>query len=131
MECNKAKHRETESRSVIIRVSRGKGGEVGELLAKGYQLPVIRLPSSGDTMYSMVVITNGCIIFLNVARRVNLICSQCTHMHTHTHTYTHTVIMCSHVLADLIVIIILQCISNHHTVYLKFTPYIKKSCCNF
>ena len=60
---------------MIIRVSRGRGGEVGELLAKGYQLPVIRLTSSGDTMYSMVVITNGCIIFLIVARKVNLICS--------------------------------------------------------
>ena len=75
MESNKAKHRETESRSGIIRVRRGRGGGVGELLAKGYQLPVIRLTSSGDTMYSMVVIINECIIFLNVARRVNLICS--------------------------------------------------------
>ena len=75
MESNKAKHRETESRSVIIRVSRGRGGGVGEPLAKGYQLPVIRLTSSRDKMYSMVVIINECIIFLNVARRVNLICS--------------------------------------------------------
>ena len=61
-------------------------------------------------------------MYLKVANRVNLKCSQHTHMHTHT----YMVIMCSDVLADLIVIIILQCIEYHHMVYLKFFTLYKK-----
>jgi len=34
-------------------------GEMGEMLVKGYKLPVTRWVSSGDLMYSMLTIVNN------------------------------------------------------------------------
>ena len=47
------------------------------MLVKGYKLPVTRWVSSGDLMYSMVTTVNNtdCIIYLKVAKRVDLKCS--------------------------------------------------------
>lgn len=40
-----------------------QGGTNGEMLVKGYKLPVIRWVSSGDLMYSMVIITINTVLY--------------------------------------------------------------------
>ena len=51
----------------------GRGN--GEILVKGYKLPVIRLTGSGDLMCSLLIIANNTEIHLKFATRVNLKCS--------------------------------------------------------
>lgn len=44
-------------------VTRGwRGGGIGEMLVKGYKLPVIRQVSSRNRMYSMVIIARKTVL---------------------------------------------------------------------
>ena len=87
-------------------------------MVKEYKLPVIRLTSSGDLIYSMMNIVNlfYCVIYFKVTKRADLKCSQ----------HTHTQMACDRmeVLANAMVVIILQCLSNQHIRYLKLTCYV-------
>ena len=60
MESKKAKLLEAESRLVL---ARGWGSGNGEMLVKGYKLPVIRGLSSGNLMHSMVTIVNNTVLY--------------------------------------------------------------------
>ena len=51
---------ETETRMVVTRGLRG--GENGEVLVKGYKLPVIRQISSEDLMHNMVIIVKNTVL---------------------------------------------------------------------
>lgn len=65
----------SESRVVVARF---EGRKNGEMLIKGYKLPAIRLISSGDSRYNIAIIVKkiNCIIYLKVAKRIDLECSQ-------------------------------------------------------
>ena len=56
-----AKLVETEGRMVVTRGWEMRG--IGEMLVKGYELPVTRWISSRDLMYSMVIIVNNAVLY--------------------------------------------------------------------
>lgn len=73
MESKKAKLLETETRLVVTSGWGGGGkGDIGQRALTG--LAVTRQVSSGNLMYSMVVIVTN-IIYSKVAEKVNLKCS--------------------------------------------------------
>ena len=63
---------QTES-GVMVTGTRDRG--IMEIMVRGYKLSVIRGINSGDLMHSIVIIANNTVLFLEVAKRLDLNCS--------------------------------------------------------
>ena len=63
-------HKTREQNGGFQRLGRGQNGE---MLVKGYTLPVIRWMSSGDLMYIMVTIVNTILYAWNSLRKANYV----------------------------------------------------------